>query len=388
MQILTVDIGTGTQDIFLYDTQLDVENGFKLVMPSPTMIVHRRIEAATRQGQPILLTGVTMGGGPSHWAAEDHLRAGYAVYATPDAARSFNDDLDEIRAMGIQVVSEDEAARLPEPVLRLELKDFDFAAIQGAFEQFGVSLEKLSLLALAVFDHGAAPPNYSDRKFRFEYLDRRIQAENRLSAFAYRVEDIPDIMTRMHAVARSARGVDVPVMVMDTAPAAVLGATLDPRVRARERSLLANVGNFHTLAFRLGPTGIEGVFEHHTGLMNPAKLERLLRDFADGTLTNEFVFADMGHGALVYDPNPYVLPPEGLAQGANSDCGVVVTGPRRNILHGSTLQPYFAVPFGDMMLAGCYGMLAAAADVYPEWRETIRSGLARDGEGGRPPWEI
>ena len=84
-----------------------MENGFKLVMPSPTMIVHRRIKAATRRGQAILLTGLTMGGGPSHWAAEDHLRAGQQVYATPDAARSFNDDLDEIAAMGIQVVSED-----------------------------------------------------------------------------------------------------------------------------------------------------------------------------------------------------------------------------------------------------------------------------------------
>lgn len=73
MQILSVDIGTGTQDLFLYDTRLDVENGFKLVLPSPTMIVHRRIKAATPHGTPILLTGVTMGGGPSHWAVEDHL---------------------------------------------------------------------------------------------------------------------------------------------------------------------------------------------------------------------------------------------------------------------------------------------------------------------------
>ena len=39
MQILTIDVGTGTQDIFLYDSQLDLENGLKLVLPSPTMIV-------------------------------------------------------------------------------------------------------------------------------------------------------------------------------------------------------------------------------------------------------------------------------------------------------------------------------------------------------------
>ena len=49
MKILTVDIGTGTQDIFLYDSRLDLENGLKLVLPSPTMMIHRQITEATRQ---------------------------------------------------------------------------------------------------------------------------------------------------------------------------------------------------------------------------------------------------------------------------------------------------------------------------------------------------
>ncbi len=380
MRILCVDVGTGTQDIFLYDARLDVENGFKLIVPSPTMIVHRRIKAATRRGEAILLTGVTMGGGPSHWAAEDHLRAGLRVYATPDAARSFNDDLDEVQAMGIQVIGEDEAGSLPASVLRIELKDFDFQAIARAFEGFGVSLNNLALLAIAVFDHGAAPPGYSDRKFRFEYLHRRVQEANRLSAFAYQAEHVPDIMTRMQAVARSAGVVDAPLMLMDTAPAAVLGATLDPRVQARRRALIANIGNFHTLAFRLGPEGIEGVFEHHTGLLDRPKMESLLTDFADGRLTNEFVFNDKGHGALVYAPTPYRFPAD--------DFGVAVVGPRRGMMQGSRLRPYFAAPFGDMMLVGCFGMLAAAADLFPDMGEAIRTSLAPSPEEGTPPWEV
>src|SRR5512147_1834241 len=100
MKILTVDVGTGTQDIFLYDSRLDLENGFKLVVPSPTMIVHRRLKQATQRRQPVLLTGVIMGGGPSAWAAEAHVNAGYPLYATSGAARSFNDDLDAVREMG------------------------------------------------------------------------------------------------------------------------------------------------------------------------------------------------------------------------------------------------------------------------------------------------
>lgn len=380
MKILTVDVGTGTQDIFLYDSALDIENGFKLVVPSPTMIVHRRLKEATRRGQRVLLTGVIMGGGPGQWAAHDHVKAGYDLYATPDAARSFNDDLEYVqRELGIKLVGVDEAARLDGDLIRLELRDFDYGAIFEAFARFGIALEPDGV-AVAVFDHGNSPPGYSDRQFRFDYLDERIRGSNRLSAFGFRANEVPEIMTRLRAVAVSAAGLDAPLMVMDTAPAAILGATLDPRVSARERVLIANVGNFHTLAFRLGPAGVEGVFEHHTGEITLARLEQLLRQLADSTLKHEDVFDDMGHGALIYDPVP--LP---LSNGG--DYGVAVTGPRRNLMRGSALRPYFAVPYGDMMIAGCFGLLRAMADVYPEFREAILDSLFGGGSG-RAPWDV
>ena len=385
MKILTIDIGTGTQDIYLYDSRLDLENGFKLVVPSPTMIVRQRLQEATQQKKDILLTGVTMGGGPSQWAMEDHIRAGLAVYATPDAARTFNDDLTVVEEMGVRVIGDEEANRLGPEIQRIKLLDFDFDTIQDAFARFNISLDNLAAVGVAVFDHGNAPPNYSDRQFRFDYLDQRIRAENRLSAFAYPADDVPEIMTRLEAVVRSAREArsqvlkDIPLVVMDTAPAAILGARLDPIVAERERVLITNVGNFHTLAFRLGPTGIEGVFEHHTGLLDVAKLDRLLRALADGSLTHEYVFQDHGHGALVYDPKPLSLA---------RDSGVVVTGPRRNMMRASNLYPYFAVPFGDMMIAGCFGLLAAVGDILPEMTEVIRKSL-REHEGlGTAPWDI
>lgn len=382
MRILTVDIGTGTQDIFLYDSRLDLENGFKLIAPSPTMIVHNRLKEATRRGEAVLLHGVTMGGGPSAWAAEAHIRAGLPIYATPEAARSFNDDLEAVREMGVQVISADEAARLPAGTRRIELRDFDFTAIARAFELFGVSLHSLDALAVAVFDHGDAPPQVSDRQFRFDYLDERIRSENRLSAFAYPAPDVPPILTRLQAVVASAQEVDAPLVVMDTAPAAVLGATFDPQVARRPRVMIANVGNFHTLAFRLGPGGIEGVFEHHTGLLDRPRLESLLRRLADGSLQHADVFGDHGHGALVYDPEPLPL-----------DVGsydVAVTGPRRSLLQSpaAQLRSYFAVPFGDMMIAGCFGLLAATADVLPALGEPIRASLRGTGSRGVPPWEI
>jgi uncharacterized protein (DUF1786 family) len=378
MQVLTVDVGTGTQDIYLYDARLDIENGFKLVVPSPTMMIHKRIKGATMAGEKLLLTGTIMGGGPSQWAAEDHIRAGLPVYATPDAARSFNDDLDAVTEMGIQIISEDEALRLGE-ALRIELRDFDFGAISAAFAGFGVDLDNLAAVAVAVFDHGNAPPDVSDRQFRFDYLDERIRAENRLSAFAYRSDDIPPIMTRLQAVASSARNVDAPLVVMDTAPAAVLGATFDPRLADRRRLMIANVGNFHTLAFRLGPEGIEGVFEHHTGLIDTAKLDRLLQSLADGSLKHSDVFGDHGHGALVYGGEPLLF--------SEGDFGIAVTGPRRNMMRASELRPYFPAPFGDMMIAGCFGLLSATADLVPETADAIHNSLLKRGGSGMPPWE-
>ncbi len=378
MKILCVDVGTGTQDILLHDTELHPENGFKMVVPSPTMMVRRRLQEATRTGQPVLLSGVTMGGGPSHWAAEDHLRAGCEIFATPSAARSFNDDLNYLQAQGIRVVTEEEAAKLPINVQRLTLSDFDFPAISRALGQFGVDLDDLAAVAVAVFDHGNAPPAVSDRKFRFDYIARRVQENRQLTSFAFAAPDIPPIMTRMQAVAASAAGIDAPLLLMDTAPAAVAGALLDSAVNGRSRLLVANIGNLHTLAFRMGPDGIEGSFEHHTGLLNPAKLDGLLRSLAGGTLRNEEVFNDHGHGALIIEETPYLFPESGF--------GVVITGPRRSMMAGSPLRPYFAAPFGDMMLAGCFGLLPAVAANFPQLAEPIWASLA--GDQGRPPWEL
>src|SRR3712207_740759 len=115
-------MGTGTQDILLFDTEAPVENSVKMVMPSATEIAARRIRRATAERRYVLLTGVTMGGGPCAWALERHREAGLAAYATVEAARTFDDDLDAVAAMGIAVVAEDETATLRDAE-RIELRD-------------------------------------------------------------------------------------------------------------------------------------------------------------------------------------------------------------------------------------------------------------------------
>jgi len=143
VRILAIDVGTGTQDILLFDSSLTVENNPKMVMPSATTIIARRIGQATRSEKDVLLTGVTMGGGPCSWAAEAHLKAGHKVFATPDAARTFDDHLENVERAGIRVVSEDEAKVLArkEDVACIEMKDLYLDAIEQALATWEKSLD-------------------------------------------------------------------------------------------------------------------------------------------------------------------------------------------------------------------------------------------------------
>ena len=368
MQILTVDVGTGTQDVLLFDSEREFENCFKLVLPSPTVVVADRVRAATAARRRLVLSGVTMGGGPSHWATVDHVRAGLEAFATPEAARTFDDDLDAVAGMGIRVVSDDEALGLADTgAVHVFLRDLALGQILQTLTAFGATVH-LDGLAVAVFDHGAAPPGHSDRVFRFDYLRERLSRGLGLAGFAFPRQAVPAAMTRLQAVASTAPS-DLPLVLMDTAPAAIIGALEDTRVRAASAPIVANVGNFHCLAFHLADGHVAGLFEHHTGELSPGRLAAYVEQLGDGTISNEVVFADMGHGALVFDaaaPRPDLL---------------AVTGPRRGLMVDSGLQPYLAVPHGDMMLAGNLGLLRA----YAAHDAQVREGIERRLGPGRVP---
>jgi uncharacterized protein (DUF1786 family) len=407
MQILTVDIGTGTQDILLFDSERSPENYLRMVVPAPTMLLARRIGEATAARLPLLITGVIMGGGPCSWAVEAHRRAGLRVLATPDAARTFNDDLKQVQQeLGVEIITDQVAEDLARSgdYFHVEFRDFDYQAILRSFAAFGVALQP-DALALAVFDHGAAPPGVSDRQFRMDYLVERLNRDRELSTFAFSGPNTPEIMTRLRALAEGAeQQTELPVVVMDTAPAAILGALEDPQVAAHEDALIVNVGNFHTLAFQFRRGQFVRLFEHHTGLLTAVDLVAWLRKLADGSITHESVFAHQGHGALALDQVPVSL-----------DFAAVV-GPRRAMLRSpaavagrspaavagrspaavagrspaavagrdadavtrrsAVLPVYFAVPHGDQMFAGCFGLLRACADLEPTWRESIVVGLS------------
>jgi uncharacterized protein (DUF1786 family) len=376
IRILAVDVGTGTQDILFFESGKTIENCFKMVMPSPTVIIAERIKRATEQGQPLLLTGITMGGGPCHWAARDHALAGFPVAVTPQAGRTFDDDLAMVEQMGFEIIDEDEAAhRAENPTLvHIKLQDFNAHAIINALQAFDIN-PKVDALAIAAFDHGAAPPGVSDRRFRFNFIEETVRKDPTPSAFAYAAEHTPADLTRLRAIATSASRYialsgstpSIPRILMDTGSAAVLGSLEDPLVRSQPHSLLCNIGNFHTLAFHLVAGRIVGIFEHHTGEINRTQLEDMLVKLAHGTLSNQEVFDTSGHGALILETPS--------TNDRKSFPFLAVTGPRRELLRGSKLHPYEATPHGDMMLAGCFGLLRALADHGPRLAPLIEPSL-------------
>lgn len=367
MRVLAVDIGTGTQDIVLFDSDREPENCFKLVMPAPTQIQAAAVRRATRVGTDIVLTGSLMGGGPVGWAVEDHLRAGLRVYAEPAAALTFNDDLEQVKATGVQLVGLGER---PAGAVVVELKDLDLEEIARALAAFGLPPD-WDGLAVAVLDHGHAPPEVSDRAFRFQHI-RAVASANAgrrggdpalpLLAFSRTRSDLPPTLTRMASVAAGAPA-SLPLVLLDTGPAAALGALQDPRVSAHRNLVLVNAGNMHTLAVHLKGGQLGGILEHHTSKLSPEKVAAYVRALAAGHGSDEEVFADHGHGC-------YQSPTAGRGRGRPF---VAVTGPRRRemsaLLGGEGFapgSPWFAAPHGDMMTAGCWGLVRAFAHRYPE----------------------
>ncbi|MBF6601276.1 MAG: pyruvate formate lyase-activating protein [Dehalococcoidia bacterium] len=396
MRILAVDMGTGTQDILLFDSGEPIENSIKMVMPSATQVAAGRIRRATAAGRGLLLTGVIQGGGPCHWALNDHLAAGGAAYATAEAAKTFDDDLAQVARMGVRVIDEADAealrherhspaqvhgmgvrpipwdeAQRPHLLEHVELRDLDLGAIRAALAAFDVSGD-FDGLALGCLDHGAAPPNYSDRLFRFDHLRRVVEARNDLLAFAYAPDALPSYLTRARSMVDTARRQDARTAIafLDTGAAAALGALQDAKVAEAGEQLVLNLGNMHALAFHLRGTRIISLYEHHTGELTREQIEDFTLRLMAGTLPHEDVFGSKGHGVFYADRGAATERGDGVAP------IVAVTGPQRGKLRGSELQPYFATPHGDMMISGCFGLLRAFGEVHPEARDEIGRALS------------
>jgi uncharacterized protein (DUF1786 family) len=337
--LMALDVGGGTQDVFLWEAGQAVENAVKMVLPAPTQILARRLRRLTAQGQAVFLTGRLMGGGAITQAVRRHLARGLPVYATAGAALTLSDRLEQVKQWGVVLTETPPAQAVP-----LSLGDVEpdgWRALLAAWE-----VPFPSHFAVAVQDHGFHPQG-SNRRGRFQYWEDFLQRSGRLQDLAFRAP--PSHFTRMLAVAETLPG----VLLMDTCAAGVRGALLDPQARAHQEEGLTvvNLGNAHTFAALVKGDRLWGIYEHHTGLLDQEKLFSHLARFQAGELTNDEVFADAGHGCA-YAPGHLR---------SRSFTFTVITGPRRRLAQG--WPGVFAAPCGDMMLSGCFGLAAAFLDM-------------------------
>ena len=333
--LLAIDVGGGTQDLFLWDPAQPVENATKLVLPAPTQVLARRLRQLTAQERAVYLGGQLMGGGALTRAVRQHLARSLPLYASTQAALTLSDRLEEVQQWGIIL-----ADSAPPDTVTLPLGDVDLEALRQVFQAFEVPFP--THFAVAVQDHGFSP-QASNRRSRFEYWEDFLTRGGLLSDLAFR--EPPPRFTRMLAVQQTLPQ----ALLMDTCAAGVRGALLDALAREHQEQglMVVNLGNAHTFAALAQGERLWAIYEHHTGLLSPEKLFDHLTRFQTGALTNDEVFADNGHGcAYGPDYSPTAKFPF-----------TVITGPRRRLAQG--WPGHFAAPFGDMMLTGCFGLVAA-----------------------------
>lgn len=345
MPLLAVDVGAGTQDILLFRGDVPLEGSTKMVLPSPTLLIAGRIDRARSRGLDVFLEGPTMGGGSSTAAVMRHLKAGLKVYATHSAAATINDNLDRVAQMGVIIQEE-----MPDGAERISTGDLDIPALKEAFGLFDIDLPED--IAVAVQDHGFSPDR-SNRLVRFEHLTDAIRAGGRIENFAFR--EPPKAMTRMLAVKEYLDRHGHKSILMDTGPAALFGAAVDPCFV--DPGLIINFGNGHTVAAILFEGRITALFEHHTSSLDPHKLRHFVSGLCGGTLSNSDIFDDGGHGAFI----------ECVPGRLRS---TLATGPRRDLfLQSGVLKgAVAAAPAGDMMITGCIGLMEAWSRKDMLWR--------------------
>ncbi len=345
MQVLCIDVGAGTQDILLYDSEKSIENCVQLILPSWTSLLAEELRSSLSQGEDVFLTGTIMGG--FHLPGLKHLGANKGrVFVTPEAAKTFHDDLDKVEKMGVEIIGAEEGRSLIRRGVKvIRTRDIDLNLILNSLRGFGLEIN-LDGIAVAVQDHGEAPKGMSNRRFRFENLRRLLEAEPRAFSLCFKREEIPEYFTRMLAVSRSLKTQEK-LLLMDSGFAAILGSLEDPEVNQRERKLVVNIGNGHTLGAYLKGIDILALFEHHTSRVDAGKLESLLKRLSEGTLSNDEIYQDGGHGA-------WISIPEGLSGEKEIEL-ISVTGPNRRLADWT--RYHYAAPHGNMMLTGCFGLL-------------------------------
>ena len=292
MRILAIDVGTGTQDIMIYDTEKELENAMKLVLPSPHLLISQKIRQTEND---IYFDGEIMGGGKIKNTILEHMQKGYNVVMEPTCAKTIRDDIEQVKSFGIKIADDDKDYR---DYAKITLGDINITKLSEFLLGYDLELD-FDKIAIAVQDHGYNE-NMGDRDFRFEKIRQKVSQPISPLDFGFAGE-IPEYFTRMQAVRRQVEneGISELPLVMDTKFASIAGMCFDEVASQLNSYIVIDIGNGHTTAASIENCKIQGVFEHHTSSLTGESLERYIKRLASGEITHEEVYNDHGHGAHV-----------------------------------------------------------------------------------------
>ena len=258
-------------------------------------------------------------------------QAGFTVCSTASAASALHDNPAVVQSMGVQIAEQCPPGAVPVP-----LSDYSPEFFAGLLRQAGLPLPHLVLAGCQ--DHGFHPNG--NRMGRMQAWTALLQSSALPANWIY--EQPPAQCTRLLALQKRTGG-----PVADTGTCALLGALCVPEVMKRswrEGITIINVGNSHTVAALVYQGQVRGIYEHHTGMRTLQEYLADLEQFRRSWLPCEEVLAHGGHGTAF---GPYCEEAGGYEP-------TYILGPKREFLQG---QGQFLAPYGDMMLAGCFGLL-------------------------------
>jgi len=343
-RFLILDIGAGTMDVLCHDTESGLH--YKAVAKSPVLYLAEK--AASLPGN-LLITGNEMGGGSISKVLRQRAQE-VEVMMTVSAAATVHHNLEKVRSWGIKIISDTEAEDLRHNKKHstLTIGDIDVERLKHILKGLGVSFS-FDVVGICAQDHGTPPEGISHLDYRHNIFKASLDENPFPHALLYKNTEIPGTLNRLISIADSAKMFPADeIFVMDSGMAAILGATMDPRVKPKEKVLVLDIATSHTVGAAIEGGEIAGFFEYHTHDITLKRLESLLGDLADGKLEHKKVVEEGGHGAYIRK-----------AFGFQAAEIIVATGPKRRLVDNSGLPIVFGAPLGDNMMTGAVGVLEA-----------------------------
>lgn len=337
MKTLAIDVGTGTQDIALYDDERELENSIKLVLPSPHLFIAQQIKEIEND---LYFNGEIMGGGKLKDRLVEHMEKGYRIVMESHCAKTIRDNIEQVESYGIEIANPNNNYK---GYKKITLGDINIKKLSKLITDYDLDFD-FDRLAIAVQDHGFNE-NMGDRDFRFEKIREKLSKPIRAEEFGF-IGNVPEYYSRMKSVEKGIEneGISLKPLIMDTKFASIVGMQYDDVAMELDSYIVIDIGNGHTTAASIENGKIQGLFEHHTSNLDGESLKKYITKLANGTITNKEVYDDHGHGAHVLNPLSKLEK-------------VIVAGPKRELIKDSGLDWHNACPGGDVMMTGTVGLI-------------------------------